>query len=59
MVILVPTNFLFKGASKLKNFLKIKHGETEGEAGGALAVALLALIVLAVISMPVVTWALM
>lgn len=42
----------------MKNFLKIKHGQTEGEAGGTLAVILLAIIILAVISMPLLTWAL-
>lgn len=42
----------------MKNFLKIRHGQTEGEAGGALAVILLAVIILAVISMPLLTWAL-
>ncbi len=42
----------------MKNFLKIRHGQTEGEAGGSLAVFLLAIIILVVVSMPLLTWAL-
>lgn len=40
----------------MKNFLKIKHGQTEGEAGGALAVVLLTVMFLVVISMPLLAW---
>lgn len=41
----------------MKNFLKIKHGQTEGEAGGALAVILLAVMFLAAIFAPIIAWA--
>lgn len=40
----------------MKNFLKFKHGQTEGEAGGTLAVILLAAMFLAVIFMPLFAW---
>lgn len=41
----------------MKNFLKIKHGQTEGEAGGTLAVVLLAVMFLAAIFAPIIACA--
>lgn len=41
----------------MKNFLKIRHGQTEGEAGGTVAVILLTVILLAAIFAPIVACA--
>lgn len=42
----------------MKNFLKIRHGQTEGEAGGTLAVILLAVMFLAAVFAPIIAWSL-
>jgi hypothetical protein len=55
IAIVVPANLSLE--HHMKNFLKIKHGQTEGEAGGTLAVVLLAVMFLAAIFAPIIAWA--